>query len=59
MEDTRSLIRPGPLSYVDNWVISVSKDATIILRTDYGVYAKAAESPTMEASGCNTRDEVF
>jgi hypothetical protein len=28
---------------VDNWAISVSKDATtIILRTDSGVYAKAA-----------------
>ncbi|PWZ37229.1 Transmembrane protein 87A [Zea mays] len=35
MEDKRSLIRPDPLSYVDYWTISVSKDATtIILRTD-------------------------
>ncbi|CAD6253399.1 unnamed protein product [Miscanthus lutarioriparius] len=43
VEDTRPLIRPGPLSYVDNWAISVSKDATtIILRTDSGVYEKAA-----------------
>ncbi|WVZ66683.1 hypothetical protein U9M48_015872 [Paspalum notatum var. saurae] len=43
LEDTRALIRPGPLSYVDTWAISVSKDATtIILRTDSGVYAKAA-----------------
>jgi len=43
LEDTRPLIRPGPLSYVDTWAISVSQDATkIILRTDSGVYAKAA-----------------
>jgi hypothetical protein len=43
MEDTRPLIRPGPLSYVDNLAISVYKDATIIiLRTDSDVYAKAA-----------------
>ncbi|CAN6206074.1 unnamed protein product [Urochloa humidicola] len=42
LEDTRPLIRPGPLSYVDTWAISVSQDATkIILRTDSGVYAKA------------------
>jgi hypothetical protein len=44
MEDTRPLIRPGPLSYVDNRAISVSKDTTtIILRTDSRVYAKAAD----------------
>jgi len=43
LEDTRPLIRPGPLSYVDTWAISVSQDATkIILRTDSGVYPKAA-----------------
>ena len=43
MEDTRPLIRPNPVSYVDNRAIFVSKDATtIILRTDYGVYAEAA-----------------
>ncbi|KAL6656953.1 hypothetical protein ACP70R_004733 [Stipagrostis hirtigluma subsp. patula] len=45
MEDTRPLIfRPGPLSYVDSWAISVSQDATkVILRTDSGVYAKAGD----------------
>ncbi|RLM86797.1 hypothetical protein C2845_PM04G32480 [Panicum miliaceum] len=43
LEDTRPLIRLGPLSYVDTWAISVSQDATkIILRTDSGVYAKAS-----------------
>jgi hypothetical protein len=44
LEDTRPLIRPGPLSYVDNWAISVSQDDTkVILRTDSGVYAKAGD----------------
>ncbi|XP_062188613.1 uncharacterized protein LOC133891918 [Phragmites australis] len=44
LEDTRPLIRPGPLSYVDTWAISVSHDATtVILRTDSGVYAKAGD----------------
>ncbi|XP_062188481.1 uncharacterized protein LOC133891754 [Phragmites australis] len=42
LEDTRPLIiRPGPLSYVETWAISVSPDATkVILKTDSGVYAK-------------------
>uniref|UniRef100_J3MMY1 GOST seven transmembrane domain-containing protein n=1 Tax=Oryza brachyantha TaxID=4533 RepID=J3MMY1_ORYBR len=43
VEDTRPLIRPGPLSYVDNWACYVTQDAKIILRTDSGVYAKAGE----------------
>ncbi|KAL6855886.1 hypothetical protein ACP4OV_018688 [Aristida adscensionis] len=45
MDDARPLIfRPGPLSYVDSWAITVSQDATkIILRTDSGVYAKAGD----------------
>jgi hypothetical protein len=44
LEDTRPLIRPGPLSYVDNWAITVSQDDTkVILRTDSGVYAKAGD----------------
>ncbi|KAF0908140.1 hypothetical protein E2562_022954 [Oryza meyeriana var. granulata] len=43
VEDTRLLIRPGPLSYVDNWACYVTQDAKIILRTDSGVYAKAGE----------------
>jgi hypothetical protein len=43
MEDTRPLIRPNPVSYVDNRAIFVSKDATtIILRANSRVYAKAA-----------------
>ncbi|TVU37947.1 hypothetical protein EJB05_11292 [Eragrostis curvula] len=44
LEDTRPLIRPGPLSYVDSWAISVSQDDTkVILRTDSGgVYAVKA-----------------
>jgi len=57
LEDTRPLIRPGPLSYVDTWAISVSQDATkIILRTDSGVYAKAAGDG--EASGCKPHHEL-
>ena len=43
VEDTRPLIRAGPLSYVDNWACYVTQDAKIILRTDSGVYAKAGE----------------
>uniref|UniRef100_A0A0D9X1G0 GOST seven transmembrane domain-containing protein n=1 Tax=Leersia perrieri TaxID=77586 RepID=A0A0D9X1G0_9ORYZ len=43
VEDTQPLIRPGPLSYVDNWACYVTQDAKIILRTDSGVYAKASE----------------
>ncbi|GJN11039.1 hypothetical protein PR202_ga29198 [Eleusine coracana subsp. coracana] len=44
LDDKRPLIRPGPLSYVDSWAISVSPDDTkVILRTDSGVYAKAGD----------------
>uniref|UniRef100_A0A0E0LNA3 GOST seven transmembrane domain-containing protein n=1 Tax=Oryza punctata TaxID=4537 RepID=A0A0E0LNA3_ORYPU len=43
VEDTRPLIRAGPLSYADNWACYVTHDAKIILRTDSGVYAKAGE----------------
>lgn len=44
LDDKRPLIRPGPLSYVDNWAISVSPDdSKVILRTDSGVYAKVGD----------------
>jgi hypothetical protein len=51
LEDTRPLIRPGPLSYVDSWAISVSPDGTkIILRTDSGVYGKAGDGAIASSS---------
>jgi hypothetical protein len=45
LEDTRPLIRPGPLSYVDSWAIS-----KVILRTDSGVYGKAGDGAMASSS---------
>ncbi|KAG8079746.1 hypothetical protein GUJ93_ZPchr0007g5375 [Zizania palustris] len=43
VEDTRPLMRPGPLSYVDNWACYVTQDAKVILRTDSGLYTKSID----------------